>query len=350
MIPDNEMASRLGVSREAVAAARSLDMLDLHIDTFIPMRIWGYDITRRHDDGVPGLRGRFMGHLDLPRIEDGGLSAAMWSVTTNPLRSRRGRWKTVQRNFRAMRAMIERQRGRLQVATTYDEYVAARDAGAHVVLLSVQGGNALDGAPEDDPRPDPGLLRVTLVHLTNSGVGESSQPRQLTPARGLSDRGRDLVRKLNAHRVFVDLAHIHKRGFWDAVEVHDRSQPLLVTHTGVEAVTPHWRNIDDDQIRAVADTGGVVGIMFHTPFLERPGRRDASMVIDHIQHVIDAVGEDYVALGSDYDGAIVPPSDLKSGDSYPRLVQEMLDRRWSADRIEKVLGRNFVRAWRALRG
>lgn len=343
-----QLAQRLGVSLEAVQAVRSSDLIDLHIDTFIPMRLWRYDIEKRHDHHP--LRGRFAGHLDLPRMEDAGLSGAMWSVTTNPARPARNRWKTTVANFRRLRQVIDRTGGRVRVASTFTEWQAARRAGAHAALLVIQGGNALDAAPEDQLLPDPALCRVTLVHLTNSQLGESSQPRQLVPRAGLTNRGRNLVRALNRERVFVDLAHISERGFWDAVEVHDRSQPLLVTHTGVEAMTPHWRNIDDDQIRAIADTGGTIGIMFHTPFLRRAGHPvDASTVVDHMQHVIEVAGEDHVSVGSDYDGAIVPPPDLRSGDAYPRLVQVMLDRGWSATRIEKVLGGNFARAFRALR-
>lgn len=339
------LAQRLGVSDEAVAAVRGADLLDLHIDTFIPMRLWGYDVGRRHGPGL--LRGFFAGHLDLPRLREAGVDGAMWSVTTNPFRSEASRWRTVRANFRSMRASLARAGG-CRVVSTESDYRAARAAGLHAVIPVIQGGNALDGASGDE-LPDPDLVRVTLVHLTNSHVGESSSPAQLRPVRGLTGRGRELVRKLNRARVFVDLAHISRRGFWDALDVHDRTQPLLVTHTGVDAVTPHWRNIDDAQIRAVADTGGTVGIMFHTMFLQRPGPRDCSLVIDHVAHVIDVVGDDFVSLGSDYDGAIVPPGDLRSGDSYPRLVQNMLERGWSATRIEKILGGNFLRAWRDLR-
>jgi len=343
-VTTSDLARELQVSEEAVAALRQTDAIDLHIDTFIPMRLWGYDIQEHHHGGV--LRGHFAGHLDLPRLGRAGISAAMWSVTTNPMRTKRGRWRVVQGNFARLRAALE-QSG-VVIASTHAEYQSARARGAHAALFSIQGGNALDGAP-DDPRPDPALIRVTLVHLTNSRVGRSSNPTQLRRSEPLTAHGRELVGKLNRQRVFVDLAHICKQGFWEALEVHDRTQPVLVTHTGVEAVTPHWRNIDDEQIRAVADTGGVVGIMFHEPFLRRPGPRDASMVIDHMQHVIDVVGEDHVALGSDYDGAITPPPDLRSGDSYPRLVEGMLERGWSTTRIEKVLGGNFLRAFRHLR-
>jgi len=344
LVTTSDLARQLQVSEEAVAALRETDAIDLHIDTFIPMRLWGYDIAEQHGRGL--LRGHFGGHLDLPRLGHAGISAAMWSVTTNPFRSRRGRWRVVKANFARLRAELES--NEVVIATSYAEYKAARARGAHVALFSIQGGNALDDSPED-PRPDPALIRVTLVHLTNSRVGRSSNPTQLTRSEALTAHGRELIGKLNRQRVFVDLAHICKQGFWEALEVHDKSQPALVTHTGVEGVSPHWRNLDDEQIRAVADTGGVVGIMFHEPFLRRPGPRDASMVIDHMQHVIDVAGEDYAALGSDYDGAITPPPDLRSGDSYPRLVENMLRRGWSTTRIEKVLGGNFLRAFRHLR-
>ncbi|MCU0693603.1 MAG: dipeptidase, partial [Polyangiaceae bacterium] len=195
------------------------------------------------------------------------------------------------------------------------------------------------------------LTRVTLVHLTNSCYGATSCPfGKVRRDRGLTDAGRDLVRDLNAHRVFVDLAHIHPQGFWDAVKVHDRSQPLIVTHTGVAGVKPHWRNLDDAQLRVIADTGGTIGIIFQTVFLRhRPGPLNGSVVVDHMQHVIDVVGDDFVSIGSDYDGMISPPRDMADATCYPRLVQYMLDRGWSEARIRKVLGENFLRVFEALR-
>jgi membrane dipeptidase len=114
----------------------------------------------------------------------------------------------------------------------------------------------------------------------------------------------------------VDLAHINRAGFFDAVGVHDKSQPLLVTHTGVDGVHPHWRNLDD---------------------------------VRHLQYIADTVGEDFASLGSDWDGAIIPPRDLGTPLELPRLVELMLRRGWSAERIQKILGGNFLRAVAALR-
>ncbi len=344
------LAARLGVGPAAAALSREVEIIDLHLDTFIPVRLWGYDITRSHR---PPFGGHFFGHLDLPRIEDGGLNGGMWSITTNPFRTAKGRLRTFRRNLDRFRALVEGSDGRLAFARTRSEYDRARAAGAHVVMLAIQGGNALEAAPEGPAAvPDRLLTRVTLVHLTNAGYGASSAPvHVLRRDKGLSDRGRLFVEQCNAERVFVDLAHIHRDAFWDAVEVHDRSQPLIVTHTGVVGVKPHWRNLDDDQIKAVADTGGVVGIMAQGSFLSRKGGpRDGAMLVEHMEHVIDVAGEDAVALGTDYDGAISPPKDIRSGEvAYPRLIQHMLDRGWSEARIRKALGLNFLRCFGALR-
>lgn len=345
--PDDEVAARAGVSRDAVALVRGAEVVDLHLETYIPPRLWGYDLFERHDRHWLG--GRFFGHLDFPRALDGGLTGAMWSVATNILRGRSGRWRALQENLRGLRACIERTEGRMEVVRTHGEWRAARQRGAHAALLCVQGGNALEACA--DPAELEDLVRVTVLHLSSSVYGSTSSPARLFRSGGLTAAGRELIEKLDAGRVFVDLAHIAPRGFWDAVEVHDRSLPLIVTHTGVTGVKKHWRNIDDDQIRAIADSGGVVGIMFEPGFLRGRGMpNDASMVIAHLEHVIRVGGEEAAALGSDYDGFIIPPPDLRDGfTAYYRLAQRMLDASWSEARIRRILGENFLRSLAALR-
>ncbi len=349
-VPAADLAKRLGVSQEAVDLARDAEVVDLHIDTFIPPRLWGYDPLKRHRRALFGRA--FFGHLDLPRMSDGGLSAAMWSITTNPSRSPASRWRVLLRNLTAFQHLVARSKGRLELVGDHAAYRAARARGAHAVLLSIQGANAVEGAPDGwASLPDDRVLRATLVHLTNSALGTTNSPLSaLRRDKGLRPLGRRIIQQMNQARAFVDLAHIHPQAFDDAVAVHDKTQPLLATHTGVDGVRPHWRNLSDDNLRAIADTGGVVGIIFSTSFLRRPGGPgDGAMVIEHMEHVIDVAGEGAVAVGSDYDGAIVPPIDLWGGETYPRLVQHMLDRRWPEERIRRALGENFLRAFEQLR-
>jgi membrane dipeptidase len=116
-------------------------------------------------------------------------------------------------------------------------------------------------------------------------------------------------------------------------------------------VHEHWRNLDDEQIRAVAETGGTIGVMYQSSFLGDAywGGR-AVRIVDHLEHIIKVAGEDFASLGSDWDGAIITPRDLPTCLELPRLVQLMLDRGWSHDRIHKVMGANWLRALSHLRG
>lgn len=348
--PAPELASRAGVSAEAVALVRSAEVVDLHLESYIPPRLVGYDLLRRHERHW--LRGRLFGHLDLPRALDGGLTGAMWSIATNIARAPGSRWRALRENLRRLREVLESS-GRVAVVRTHGEWQEARRRGAHGAMLSVQGGNALAAAPRDLAAAEElrDLVRVTVVHLSSSLYGSTSSPARLGPDRGLTPAGKEVVARLDAARVFVDLAHVSQRGFWDAVDVHDRALPLIVTHTGVNGVKRHWRNLEDDQIRAVAESGGVVGIMFEPNFLRARGMpNDGRMVLAHLEHVIRVGGEDAAALGSDYDGFIVPPPELRDGFlAYYRLVQHMLDAGWTEARIRKVLGLSFLESFRRLR-
>ena len=343
-------ARELGVSREATELYLASDVIDLHVDSFIWNRIFRYDLRRRHGRGLLGAR--FYSQVDLPRIREAGVSGATWVITTNPWRRREHRPDVFLENLRRLQGILESVPGDVAVVRNAAEYRKARDAGLHAAFLGIQGGNALDREPDAlDLIPDDLVLRVTVVHLSSSRLGTTSAPGARRPDQGLTRAGREFVERLDAKRIFVDLAHINRRGFFDAVEVHAPSHPLIVTHTGVSGVTPHWRNLDDAQLRAVADTGGTVGVMYQSSFLgdSHWGGR-AESVVRHLAHIVETVGEDHASLGSDWDGAIVPPRDLPTCLELPRLVDLMLKRGWSPDRIRKILGANFLRAVASLRG
>lgn len=333
----------LGISREAVELYLASEVIDLHLDSFIWKRLLGYDLRKRH--AAPPLGGWFLGHADFPRVREASVGAATWVITTNPLRDGADRTRTLFANLAALKQEFDAFAGEIAFVRTLSEYRVARRAGKHAAFIGIQGGNALDGSVDAVERLPPlDVLRVTLVHLSNSSVGQTSSPLRAGADQGLSRFGRELIQRLESARIFVDLAHVGARGFWDAVEAHDRTRPLLVTHTGVSSVYRHWRNLDDSQIRAIAESGGVIGIMYHSAFLGPSlvnGR--AEWVVDHIEHVVRLVGDDFAALGSDFDGSIVPPRDLTSILELPRLVELMLGRGFGPETIRKVLGLNFLR-------
>ncbi|MCU0668820.1 MAG: membrane dipeptidase [Myxococcota bacterium] len=344
-------ARSLGISREAVEVYLASESIDLHVDSFIWNRILRYDLRARHGDGITGAR--FLSMVDLPRVREARMTGAIWVITTNPLRGPEGRAYACIENIRRLQGIFESVPDEFQVVRNVREYRAAVAAGRHAAFLGIQGGNALDcelGAL--DRIPDDLIVRITIVHLSSSRIGVTSSPAAgARRGEGLSTFGKDFVRRLDEKRILVDLAHINREGFFDAIAVHDRSLPLIVTHTGVTGVTPHWRNLDDEQLRAIADSGGTIGVMYQSSFLGDAwlGGRSES-VVRHLEHIVNTVGEDFASLGSDWDGAICPPRDLKSPLDLPRLVEHMLRRRWTPERIQKILATNYLRVVEAVRG
>lgn len=341
------VAERLGVSRHALELHHDAEIVDLHIDSFIWRRLFGYDFRRRH---AAFTRGVMLSHFDLPRGREAGIDGAAWIITTNPLGDARDREVAFFENLAELSALLESPEAGARVVRSAAEYRAARASGLHAAFIGVQGGNALAHSLESLDRLAPGqILLVTLLHLSSSRLGVTSSP--LGGSSGLTRYGKDYVRRLNQHKILVDLAHVSRAGFWDAVDAHDRSLPFVSSHTGVAGVFDHWRNLDDAQLRAVANSGGVVGIMYHSEYLGDPmfrGRLDT--IVRHLEHTVDVAGEDHVALGSDWDGSIITPRDMPTCLELPRLTQALLDRKWSEARIRKVLGENFLRVVETLRG
>jgi membrane dipeptidase len=337
-------AKELGISKEAVDLYVQSDVIDLHIETFIWQRLFGYDMLKRHGRGPFGAR--IFGQIDVPRAREAHITGGTWSISTNPLRRASVRPDVFVKNLARIKSIFERIPEEARICRNVAEYRAARREGKHGAFFGIQGGNALDRDPAAlDLITDDLIIRITVVHLTNSSLGATSAPSpKKTP---LTDKGREFVRRMNEKKILVDLAHIDRSGFFDVVQVHDKSQPLIVTHTGIDAVHKHWRNLTDEQIRTVADTGGTIGIMYQWSFL---GAARAERVVDHMEHVVKVAGDDYISLGSDWDGFIFPPRDMQTCVELPKLVQIMLDRGWSAERVQKALGKNFLRVLGHLRG
>jgi len=340
-------AASLGVSVGACELLLDADFVDLHCDMEVPVRLFGYRADRNH---AGGSRVRpLLGHTDYPRLREASLTGVVADIATNPLRPQANRLAATRRNIEAIRTRVAAWPDDLQLVTDRAGYDRARAAGRLAVFLALQGANALSADLASlQGELGAALHRITLVHLTSSDLGGTSSP--WGSDRGITDKGRELVWRCNESRVLVDLAHAGRATFFGALDAHTDDVPPIVSHTGVAAVRKHWRNIDDAQIRAIADRGGVVGVLYHSPFLA-PVLLTCSRakIIDHLEHVIRVGGEESAAIGTDYDGMIVPPRDLRDVTHQPLLVQDMLDRGWPETRIRRVLGLNYLRVLAAVR-
>lgn len=219
---------------EQLLRDEAVDVIDLHLDTYIASRIARRDLQKRHRLGGP-LDHRLYGMVDLPAAIEAGMTGGMWSITTNPFRPAKVRQRAFHRNLRGIQAEFERRPDRARVVRTLAEYHAARADGRHGAFIAVQGGNAVEHDPSIvDDMPDGLICRITLVHLTDSGFGATSAPAPNVPflrrkSEGLTGLGRDFVRRCNAALILVDLAHISRTGFHDALAVHDPDLPPIVT-------------------------------------------------------------------------------------------------------------------------
>ena len=228
--------------------------------------MFGYDLARRHGTGLLGAR--FYGHADVPRIREARVTGAIWVVTTNPLRSAEGRADTLFENLARLEATLASSPDGVALVHDVGEYAEAKEAGKHAAFIGIQGGNALDAPGALARLPDRAVVRVTLVHLSSSSLGVTSAPKLRRRDEGLTKAGKDYVKQLDAKRIFVDLAHINRRGFFDAVarRRQNRSRSSSPTRACPACTSTGETSTTRSSARS-PDTGGTVGVMYHSPFL-----------------------------------------------------------------------------------
>jgi membrane dipeptidase len=322
---------------EARALHAECCVLDLHADTAKLMDKLGYDLALRHDRPMP-TRANLFGHVDLPRLREGGVAGQFFSFWTTPY-PERGCARSVADQLDALDAAMEKHPSELAWTRTGAEVRAAKAAGRIAALGGIEGGQALEGQIEAvEAFSRRGVRYLGLLHFSANAIGRPAKGRGADATAGLTGFGRDVVRESERCGVIVDLAHINRRGFFDALEL--ATLPAMVSHTGVLGVHQHWRNIDDEQLRAIADNGGCVGVIFARRFL---GSASIDAVVDHLLHIITVAGDDVPALGSDFDGFVVPPVGLEDVAALPNLTVALSRRGVPPRVLEKILGGNVLR-------
>jgi membrane dipeptidase len=316
--------------------------IDLHADTLMWTRWVGYDIHARHEP--PLWRAAFGGHVDVPRMREGGMGAQFFGLVSVPFAARiRGTARIIHEQIDALEEAIARQPSEMRLVRTAAELERCERDGAIGALLGIEGAHALEGDLDNvDVFGRRGVRYLGLLHFSANEAGYPAYGRGRSDGEGLTPWGFDLVRRCEAAGILVDLAHLNRRGFLDACAVATR--PPIVSHTGVLGAFEHWRNISDEQLRAVADKGGVVGVIFCPRYVGGDGLEP---VIKHMRHILDVVGEDTPALGSDWDGFIVPTRQLADPRGLPLLTDALLQAGLSDRVVAKILRSNALRVLQA---
>ncbi|WP_019996603.1 dipeptidase [Aureimonas ureilytica] len=247
-------------------------------------------------------------------------------------------------------------KGGLTVCRSVAEIEAAIARGSLAAVLHIEGAEAIDPDLHMlDVLYAAGLRSVGMVWSRNNHFAHGVPmrfPSSPDTGPGLLEPGRRLVKRCNELGVLLDLSHLNERGFWDVAELSDA--PLVATHSNVHALCPVSRNLTNEQLDAVARSRGVVGLNFATAFLREDGRMDPDTPLDtmrrHLDALLERLGEDGVALGSDFDGATIPNA-IGSSAGLPALIDHLAAAGYSEALIERISWRNWLsvldRTWKA---
>jgi microsomal dipeptidase-like Zn-dependent dipeptidase len=206
------------------------------------------------------------------------------------------------------------------------------------VLLGLEGAHALNGELSNLDKLYELSFRVFgISHFFENEAGGSAHDKE---KRGLSAWGRELVQKLQKLHMIIDLSHASGRVLNDVIEMVEN--PVIVSHTGVCGRCNNSRNLTDDQVKKVASTGGIIGIAM---FEKAVCGRTIKDVVQSIRYVFDLVGDDYISVGSDFDGAIAAPIDASG---LPLLTKELINEGFDTRQIAKIMGGNALRVFRQI--
>lgn len=361
--------------------------LDLHADTVQRLIDEDFDISQRAPDG----------HLDVPRMREGGLDAQFFSIWVEPEHFGTGGPTAVDRadkQIAAIRALPEKYPETWVLATTAQDVRDAAAQGKLAALMGLEGGYALDeNAANVQKYYDLGVRYLSPAwSVSVSWAGSSNDADGQT--RGLNALGVEVIGEMNRLGMMIDVSHVSDPTFWDIMDV--TTQPVIASHSNARALAQHQRNLTDDMIRAIADGGGVVCVVFYPSFLDddwaqakvavdveiapllsaalaqcdgtplgkymatEPLRMaeyvrripplTVGRVVDHIDHIARLTGVEHIGIGSDFDGIPATPSDLTSVADLPNLTTELLRRGYTAHQIEGILGGNVLRVLEVVNG
>jgi microsomal dipeptidase-like Zn-dependent dipeptidase len=337
-------------SERAEALHRQLTIVDLHADSLL----WQRDLLERNERG----------HVDIPRLIEGNVALQAFTIVTKTPRGLniesnddksdnitllavaqlwpRSTWRslkerTLYQAFR-LRDAAERSGGNFVLIKTKGDltaYLKRRAANPRLAagFLGVEGAHALEGNLDNiDVFFEQGIRMMAPTHFFDNDIGGSAHGLL---KGGLSAKGKEMVKRMQAKSMIVDLAHASSQVISDVLEISTR--PVVVSHTGVKGTCNNARNLSDEQLKGIAKTGGVIGIGYWETAV---CGRDAKAIARAIRYTANVAGVDHVALGSDFDGAVAEPFDTTG---LAQITDALIGEGFTDDEIKLIMGGNAIR-------
>ena len=368
----------MNISKEASDIHYSSLVVDTHSDSLAWPTRHGVDIGQRQEET----------HMDLPRMKEGNQNVQFFACFASPSWIEKKKVVQVTLDYMdSFHTLMGNYPDQIEQATTADDVRRITDAGKLAGILCIEGGHSID----DDlsilrmyHRLGARYMTLTWNNTNNWGDGVLDEPRH----GGLNHFGKEVVREMNRLGMLVDISHVAPATFWDAIST--TTKPVIASHSSAKAICAAPRNMEDDQIKAVADNGGVIGVNYEITFVgeayrvakdaidsekadevkraekdhsansdglksalsdidERHEEKVAELtkphyteIIDHIDHMVSVAGVDHVGLGSDFDGATMPEG-MEDCTRVPLITDELVRRGYGENAIRKILGENFLR-------
>ena len=363
---------------------------DMHCDTVIPIRR-GYDISKRHDSH----------HIDLPRLREGGIDIQVFAASCNLVELEITSRDHVIKALDLLRAEIAKYQDLIEICLTTADILKARADNKICAILTIEGGSALESDPGNvEYFYNEGVRLITIAHEAPAGWC-ANWKEQDTGVPGLTDLGRQIIAEMNRLGVIIDLSHSSDNTVDEVLKI--ASAPVIASHSCARLLCGHHRNLTDNQIKAIAASGGIIGVTFVNNFISEEYnnaynefwitvstgqlkslmglyssptpddeyqqalkkdfgfiidgerkfahlRASVKDVVDHIDHIINLVGPDSVGIGSDFDGMSSTPIGLEDCSKIANITEELVTRDYNESDIKKILGGNFLRVFASVCG
>ena len=364
---------------------------DIHLESFVADT--HNDVLLRAMEGQNVLKYHPESHSDLEKFKLGGVDLQVFSIWVSPDEKEKKYFENANDMINKLDFLISRVPKDWGLAKSYQDITYNSRKNKMSCVIGVEGGHIIGrDISKLEALHNRGMRYLGLTwnnsnHIASSAKDETFN-RNLLSNIGLSNFGSEVVQKCNDLGVIIDVSHAGEQAFWDVV---DQSQePIIASHSSVYALCPHYRNLKDDQIKAIAKTGGAVFINFYPGYIDSTFQQKAEIinmkyeveldilaekydplsnqywfeemkllkhekariapsindVIKHISYIVNLVGVDYVGIGSDYDGVEIMPTGLENVSKLPFLTKKLIEHGYTIREVRKILGGNFKRIFK----
>ena len=359
---------------------------DTHNDVLLRV-LNGDDILIRSDKG----------HTDLPRLKEGGIDLEVFAIWVNPNEYvPHGSYDQANKMIDALEDICTRASETIAIPRTFDDLLINDAQGKISAMIGIEGGHPLENSLDKLQHfYDRGMRYLGITWNNSTDWATSAKDEisgKLLPFRGLTEFGKDVIKKCNELGVIIDVSHCGEKTFYDILET--TAHPIIASHSSVYNICPHYRNLNDAQLMAIKENGGVVFVNYYPAYIDSTFEKRADQVlkkheqaldslkelyneesddywyksqdiiykdlaavapsldqlIDHIDYIVNLLGVDYVGLGSDFDGVEVLPKGIEDCSKTPAITRKLFERGYSKESIRKILGENFKRVFRQVVG